>query len=265
MSHGKRARALRAGHDLLARAAAARDVVRSRWQAAWGATLAWRWSPLVARCLLGALGLALLAGIGRSALAGGVMSQPTVAPPPAAVTPPSPPAPSRPADAVAAVPSANVPAVSARSAPSATPEDAGASAHAAPSRRATPDDPVILNQAAFEDLRRLPGVGPKRAQAILTLRQRLGRFRQVEDLLKVKGIGRSTLKKLRPLIKLDPIATTAGSSETTLAVRPERFLLHPHETSRARRAARPDHRRDGQRRRRQRSRRRPPPRLRRPG
>ncbi len=71
-------------------------------------------------------------------------------------------------------------------------------------RRATPDDPVILNQATFEDLRRLPGIGPKRAESILTLRQRLGRFRQVEDLLKVKGIGRATLRKLRPLVRIDP-------------------------------------------------------------
>jgi competence protein ComEA len=109
------------------------------------------------------------------------------------------------------VPAANAPAVSASAGSSVAPADAGVAVPAA-SRRATPDDPVFLNQAAFEDLRRLPGVGPKRAQAILTLRQRLGRFRQVEDLLKVKGIGRSTLKKLRPLIKLDPIASAPGSS-----------------------------------------------------
>jgi competence protein ComEA len=68
--------------------------------------------------------------------------------------------------------------------------------------RATADDPVYLNEATVEDLRRLPGIGDKRALAILELRSKLGRFKQVDDLLRVKGIGRSTLKKLRPLVRL---------------------------------------------------------------
>jgi len=71
---------------------------------------------------------------------------------------------------------------------------------------ASPDDPVILNVAEVEDLKRLPGIGPKRAEAILALRTRMGHLHAVEDLLKVKGIGRATLKRLRPLIRLDPTA-----------------------------------------------------------
>lgn len=71
------------------------------------------------------------------------------------------------------------------------------------SQRATPDDPVHLNSAALADLERLPGIGPKRATAILALRARLGRFRAVEDLMRVKGVGRATVKKLRPLVRLD--------------------------------------------------------------
>src|SRR5277367_2760913 len=46
---------------------------------------------------------------------------------------------------------------------------------------ATPEDPVVLNSAGVDDLRRLPGIGEKRAAAILSLRERLGRFRAVED------------------------------------------------------------------------------------
>jgi competence protein ComEA len=61
----------------------------------------------------------------------------------------------------------------------------------------------VLNTATEEDLRRLPGIGAKRAAAILALRVRLGRFRALEDLLKVKGLGRATLKRLRPLVRLD--------------------------------------------------------------
>jgi competence ComEA-like helix-hairpin-helix protein len=47
-------------------------------------------------------------------------------------------------------------------------------------------------------------VGAKRAEAILALRARLpgGRFHQIEDLLKVKGVGRAMLKRLHPLVRL---------------------------------------------------------------
>jgi competence protein ComEA len=62
-----------------------------------------------------------------------------------------------------------------------------------------------LNLATEEDLKRLPGVGPSKAKAILELRARLGgRFRRVEDLLRVKGIGRRKLARLRPLLLVDP-------------------------------------------------------------
>jgi competence protein ComEA len=72
-----------------------------------------------------------------------------------------------------------------------------------PSARATSEDPVYVNHASAEQLRRLPGVGPKRAEAIVQLRQKMGRFQRVEDLLRVKGIGRMTLRKWRPLVRLD--------------------------------------------------------------
>jgi competence protein ComEA len=69
--------------------------------------------------------------------------------------------------------------------------------------RATPDDPVYLNDATAEDLRRLPGVGPKRADAILQARARRGRFSRIEELMRVRGVGRATLRKWKPVIRLD--------------------------------------------------------------
>jgi competence protein ComEA len=65
------------------------------------------------------------------------------------------------------------------------------------------DGKVILNLATEEDLRRLPGIGATRARAILTLRARLKRFARVEDLLKVKGLGRRAVARLRPLVRVD--------------------------------------------------------------
>jgi competence protein ComEA len=100
--------------------------------------------------------------------------------------------------------------------PSAPPPPATATASPAPAPpgaahgRATATEPVYLNHASVDELRRLPGVGPKRAEAILVLRQRLGRFQRVEDLLRVKGVGRGAVKKWRPLVRLD--APDAGGA-----------------------------------------------------
>ena len=60
---------------------------------------------------------------------------------------------------------------------------------------------VDLNVADEDDLRRLPGIGPTRARAILALRAKLGRFKSVDDLARIKGIGRSLLRRLRPWVR----------------------------------------------------------------
>ena len=50
---------------------------------------------------------------------------------------------------------------------------------------------------------RLPGVGAKRAAAIVEQRQRLGRFREPSELLRIKGIGPRTLERLLPQLVVD--------------------------------------------------------------
>jgi competence protein ComEA len=62
---------------------------------------------------------------------------------------------------------------------------------------------VNVNTATEEELLRLPGVGPSRAKAILELRARSKRFEKLEDLMRVKGIGRATFRNLRPMLTLD--------------------------------------------------------------
>jgi competence protein ComEA len=57
---------------------------------------------------------------------------------------------------------------------------------------------VNINTASAEELERLPGIGPTRARAILQLRAQRTRFTRIEELLRVKGIGRATFRKLRP-------------------------------------------------------------------
>lgn len=150
------------------------------------------WTMLLGRAFLILAGLLVLAWIGRtatnhrSALAS--VGQVSLGP-----------ATSTSAVSVPVPASASVPAPAPPPLVTAAPTPPSSSSRA----RATAEDPVYVNHASAEELRRLPGVGPKRAQAIVALRQRMGRFQRVEDLLRVKGVGRTTLRKWRPLLRLD--------------------------------------------------------------
>ncbi len=62
--------------------------------------------------------------------------------------------------------------------------------------------PVDLNTAGPEQLDALPGVGPATAKAIVEYRARHGRFRAVDDLLGVPGIGPAKLATLKPLVRV---------------------------------------------------------------
>jgi competence protein ComEA len=63
---------------------------------------------------------------------------------------------------------------------------------------------VNVNIAEKETLETLPGVGPVLADRIIAYRQTIGPFNTLDDLLAVKGIGETTLDKLRPWITLGP-------------------------------------------------------------
>lgn len=60
-----------------------------------------------------------------------------------------------------------------------------------------PGERINLNTDGAGDLERLPGIGPKLAQAIVEDREKYGPFRKVDDLLRVSGIGEKTLEGLR--------------------------------------------------------------------
>ncbi|OII27411.1 ComEA family DNA-binding protein [Frigoribacterium sp. MCBA15_019] len=61
---------------------------------------------------------------------------------------------------------------------------------------------VDLNLADDAALQTLPGVGPATAAAILAWRDENGRFRSVDDLLGVPGIGPKTLETLRDRVRV---------------------------------------------------------------
>ena len=58
--------------------------------------------------------------------------------------------------------------------------------------------PIDINTADVKSLtKNVKGVGLKKAQAIVAYREKHGLFNQIEELIKVKGIGRKLLDKNR--------------------------------------------------------------------
>lgn len=82
-----------------------------------------------------------------------------------------------------------------------------------------PDGRVVLNIATVAELQTLPGIGRKRAESIVALREHLRGLKKLSDLLRVKGIGVKSLRKLEPKVTLNPppapaTSTTNGSENT---------------------------------------------------
>jgi competence protein ComEA len=67
---------------------------------------------------------------------------------------------------------------------------------------------VNINTASVEQLSLLPRVGAVVAQRIVDFRDKNGRFKSLEDLMLVQGVGEKTFELIRPHISL--------SGETTV-------------------------------------------------
>lgn len=125
-----------------------------------------------------------------------------------------------------------------RRAPAAAGATAAASGqHAARARREAADqdaetparsaDGVVnINTASEEELTRLPGIGASKAQAILAFRERVRRFRSPEDLMRVRGIGRATFRRLRPMLSVDGATTLGAAPATATTARTARAAAH---------------------------------------
>lgn len=64
--------------------------------------------------------------------------------------------------------------------------------------------PLDVNAASAAELERLPGIGPALAARIVETRARRGRFRSVEELAEVPGIGEKSVRRLAPLVRASP-------------------------------------------------------------
>ncbi len=59
------------------------------------------------------------------------------------------------------------------------------------------EDRIRVNTATVEQLATLPGIGPSKARAIIEHIRRNGRFRSVDELTGVSGIGPATVNRLK--------------------------------------------------------------------
>jgi competence protein ComEA len=82
-------------------------------------------------------------------------------------------------------------------------------------KEAALSQPIDVNRATAAELQRLPGIGPKTAQLILDERDK-ARFKSIDDLRRVRGIGPKKLESIRPYIKVgrDSIHVAAVDDET---------------------------------------------------
>ncbi len=161
------------------------------------------WAPVVGKAIAICLGMLALATIGASSIARGSATAPSANASHAGLL----------AGGLSPLPNPAPPRTElAQQAPVSDP-DAGATAvdgGSSATEGLTSDGKVILNRATLADLRKLPGIGQKRAQAILDLRTKLGgRFKRITELLRVKGIGPKRLEKLKDKMVLDPPAEEA--------------------------------------------------------
>lgn len=61
---------------------------------------------------------------------------------------------------------------------------------------------VDINIANWAELDNLPHIGPVLSKRIIEYREKNGKFENIEDLLKVSGIGEKTLEKIREYIEV---------------------------------------------------------------
>ncbi|MFC1852400.1 ComEA family DNA-binding protein [candidate division CSSED10-310 bacterium] len=61
---------------------------------------------------------------------------------------------------------------------------------------------IDINKASVSELAKIPGIGPATANKIVEYRKANGDFSKIDDLLNVKGIGKGSLDKIKPHLKV---------------------------------------------------------------
>ena len=87
---------------------------------------------------------------------------------------------------------------------------------ASPANVAAPRHVVDLNRATAKELESLPGIGTVLAERMIAYRKSVGRFRTVEDLREVAGIGAKKFDRLKPLVTVAAAETKNNAEKRPL-------------------------------------------------
>jgi competence protein ComEA len=81
-----------------------------------------------------------------------------------------------------------------------------------------PAERIDLNRATVSELMRLPGVGQRKAQAIVAHRQKAP-FRRPEEVMQVKGFGPAWFQKVKTNLAAGAPATAPGAATAAATAR----------------------------------------------
>lgn len=62
---------------------------------------------------------------------------------------------------------------------------------------------VNINEATVKELAKLPGIGKKKAEAIVAHREKNGGFSDTSDLKRIDGIGKKTFERIRDRVTVE--------------------------------------------------------------
>lgn len=65
------------------------------------------------------------------------------------------------------------------------------------------DGRININTAGKEELKRLDGIGDKKANNIIKYREKHGKFEVIEDIMKVSGIGKNIFEDIKEFIVVE--------------------------------------------------------------